>query len=103
MALEDVKHCPMLYGKNQASALDRADDSYRSRILAQWNRHRHERVAKVLDFTSKNGKLRKSSPHLYAHIAKEWLMWAAFKWMGPEGGAQWMYQYAAESVRSVLR
>jgi hypothetical protein len=58
------------------------------------------RVAKVLDFTTKNGTLRKSNPHFYEQAAKEWLIWAAFKFMGSERGAQWMYQYSAESVRA---
>ncbi|KAK6428560.1 hypothetical protein LTR95_015294 [Oleoguttula sp. CCFEE 5521] len=106
MALEDAETLSyalaMIYGARSVSKPEHGEDVDVNRILAQWNDHRHARVAKVLDFTSKNGKLRKSSPHLFEHIAKEWLMWAAFKWMGPEGGAQWMYEYAAEAVRSVL-
>nr|OQO02067.1 hypothetical protein B0A51_18637 [Rachicladosporium sp. CCFEE 5018] len=100
MALEDAETLSyalaMIYGVRSVSKPDHEEDVEADRILV------HERVAKVLVFTSKNGKLRKSSPHLFEHIAEEWLMWAAFKWMGSEGGAQWMYEYAAESVRSVL-
>ena len=72
------------------------------RVIAKWEQHRLSRISKVVDFTTKNGSLRKSSPHFYQQAAKEWVVWAAFKWMGPEGGAKWMYSYNAESVLSVL-
>jgi hypothetical protein len=52
----------------------------------------------VMDFTGKNGYLRKSSPHVYEQAVKEWVVWAAFKFMGPEGGAESMYTYNAKSV-----
>jgi 2-polyprenyl-6-methoxyphenol hydroxylase-like FAD-dependent oxidoreductase len=71
-------------------------------LSAKWNAHRHERVAKVIAFTTKNGTLRKSSPHFYEQAAKEWLVWAMFKWVGPEAGMQWMYQYNPEIVRAAL-
>ena len=77
-------------------------DAQRSAVIAAWNTHRHARVAKVMDFTSKNGSLRKSSPHFYEQAAKEWVLWAMFKWTGPELGVQWMYKYAAESVRAAF-
>ncbi|KAK9311239.1 hypothetical protein V1524DRAFT_443146 [Lipomyces starkeyi] len=32
----------------------------------------------------------KSSPHYYEQAAKEWIIWATFKFMGPEGGAHWI-------------
>ena len=69
-------------------------------ITSRWNAHRQARIAKVMDFTSKNGTLRMSSPHFYEQAAKEWLMWAMFKWMGPEAGVKWMYSYSAECVRA---
>jgi hypothetical protein len=45
-----------------------------------------------------NGNPRKSNPHVYEQAVKEWVVWAAFKFMGPEGGAEWMYSYNAENV-----
>jgi 2-polyprenyl-6-methoxyphenol hydroxylase-like FAD-dependent oxidoreductase len=71
-------------------------------MIAKWEKHRLARIQKVVEFTTKNGSLRKSSPHFYEQAAKEWLMWAVFKWMGPEGGANWMYSYNAESVLGAL-
>lgn len=71
-------------------------------IITKWEQHRFARIAKVIDFTTKNGDIRKSSNHFYEQAAKEWLIWAMFKFMGPEGGAQWMYSYNAESVLSAL-
>ena len=70
--------------------------------VTKWQNHRGERITKVVDFTTKNGNLRKSSAHVYEQAAKEWVVWAAFKWMGPEAGARWMYGYNAESVLSAL-
>lgn len=71
-------------------------------IIFKWEWHRFARIARVIDFTTKNGDMRKSSNHFYEQAAKEWLIWAMFKWMGPEGGAHWMYSYNAESVLSAL-
>ena len=68
-----------------------------AQVLNKWEQHRRGRISKVVDFTTKNGSLRKSSPHFYEQAAKEWIVWAAFKWMGPEGGARWMYSYNAGS------
>jgi hypothetical protein len=68
------------------------------KTFQKWQTHRAARIAKVMDFTGKNGYLRKSSPHVYEQAVKEWVVWAAFKFMGPEGGAEWMYSYNAESV-----
>ncbi|KAK9311374.1 hypothetical protein V1524DRAFT_442627 [Lipomyces starkeyi] len=76
-----------------------------ARVLAyclQMEHHRIDRIVKVVNFTTKNGDLRKSSPHYYEQVAKEWIIWATFKFMGPEGGAHWMYAYNAESVLGAL-
>jgi hypothetical protein len=67
-------------------------------MFEKWQMRRVERVAKVMVFTGKNGSLRKLSPRFYEQAAKEWIVWAVFKFMGPEGGAEWMYSYNAESV-----
>lgn len=72
------------------------------KTLSAWQKHRTDRIANVLAFTTKNGTMRKSSPHRYEQVAKEWLIWAMFKWQGEEGGVRWMYNYNAEAVRSVL-
>jgi 2-polyprenyl-6-methoxyphenol hydroxylase-like FAD-dependent oxidoreductase len=71
-------------------------------ILKKWEHHRTKRIAKVMDFTSKNGALRKSSPHIYEQSAKEWLIWAIFKLQGEKGGAEGLYSYNCESVLSSL-
>lgn len=71
-------------------------------IISKWEQHRFARIAKVIDFTTKNGDMRKSSNHFYEQAAKEWLIWAMFEFMGPEGGAHWMYTYNAESVLGAL-
>lgn len=71
-------------------------------IFEKWQKHRFARITKVMDFTSKNGSLRKSSPHFYEQAAKEWIVWAIFKFKGEEGGAEWMYSYNAESVLGAL-
>ena len=70
--------------------------------LEKWQHHREERIAKVTDFTTKNSTLRKSSSNFYEQAAKEFVIWAALKWVGPEGGASWMYGYNAESVLGAL-
>ena len=77
-----------------------AQDAHLKYLTSKWDAHRHARLVKVHDFTTKNGTMRKSSPHFYEQAAKEWILWAQFKWMGPEGGVKWMYQYNAESVRA---
>lgn len=101
MALEDAE--TLAYALPEAS-LPLPDGRRRSvsKIAAAWNEHRHARVAKVIDFTTKSGTLRKSSPHFYEQAAKEWLMWAMFKWTGPQAGMRWMYEYDGESVRAAF-
>lgn len=99
MALEDAE--TLAYTIAEALVpLPNGDPAPLSTLTARWNSHRQARVAKVIDFTSKNGTLRKSSPHFYEQAAKEWLMWAMFKWAEPEAGMQWMYEYNGEIVRA---
>jgi hypothetical protein len=35
--------------------------------------------------------MRKANLSPLEQAAKEWLLWAVYKWMGPEGGARWLY------------
>ena len=70
--------------------------------LSKWQKHRQDRIERVLDFTTKNGTLRKSSPQFYEQAAKEWVIWVAFRFMGPEAGAAWLYSYNAENVLGAL-
>ena len=99
MAFEDAK--TLAYVLSRVFALDFKVETL-PKIFAQWQIHRNARIAKVIDFTTKNGSLRKSSPHFYEQAAKEWIVWAVFKFMGPEGGAEWMYSYNPESVLGAL-
>ena len=99
MALEDAETLAYVLSLIYAPDFER---SQLSDLLDRWQHHRITRIKKVIDFTDKNGALRKSSPHFYEQAAKEWLIWLAFKWMGDEAGAQWMYQYDAESVLAAL-
>jgi 2-polyprenyl-6-methoxyphenol hydroxylase-like FAD-dependent oxidoreductase len=55
-----------------------------SDLITAWEQHRFPRINKVIDFTTKNGTLRKSSPHYYEQAAKNWIMWTAFKFLGPK-------------------
>ena len=106
MALEDAETLTYALGESLTQPPPNSGkatgDSRRAAVTSAWNAHRHYRVAKVIDFTSKNGQLRKSSPHFYEQAAKEWVMWATFKWAGPEAEMQWMYEYSAESVRAAF-
>ncbi|KAK5991440.1 FAD-dependent monooxygenase nodY2-like protein [Cladobotryum mycophilum] len=70
--------------------------------LTKWERHRQERIAKVLDFTTNNGTLRKASPSVYVQTAKEWMIWAIFKFIGSGAGTNWLYTYNAENVLGAL-
>lgn len=84
MALEDAE--TLAYTLVRVYAADSASTSL-DELFKAWEGHRMARIAKVIDFTTKNGNLRKASPHFYEQAAKEWLIWAMFKWMG-QGGAQ---------------
>jgi hypothetical protein len=57
-----------------------------------------ERIGKVMAFTTRGGAVRKSNLGPYEQMSKEWLLWLAFKWIGPEGGAKWIYTYNPESI-----
>jgi hypothetical protein len=97
MALEDAKTLAYVLTRLYAPDFSSTKSAPAS-LMHAWNSHRQRRIAKVMDFTTKNGDLRKSSPHFYEQAAKEWIIWAVFKWAGPDGGAGWMYEYPAESV-----
>jgi 2-polyprenyl-6-methoxyphenol hydroxylase-like FAD-dependent oxidoreductase len=99
MAFEDAE--TLAYVLSRVFAPDFKLDTL-AKMFQKWQTHRAARIAKVMDFTSKNGNLRKSSPHVYEQAAKEWVVWAALKFRGPEGGAEWMYSYSAESVLGAL-
>lgn len=106
MALEDAETLAYTLAESLIPPPPKnAKSTYNSHLISlatAWNTHRQSRVKKVLDFTTKNGTLRKSSPHFYEQAAKEWVMWAMFKWTGPEGGVHWMYEYNAESIKAAL-
>lgn len=100
MAFEDAETLAYVLASISKPAFGDTQDL--ARALDKWEQHRRGRINKVIDFTTKNGSLRKSSPHFYEQAAKEWIVWAMFKWMGPEGGAKWMYSYNAENVLGAL-
>jgi 2-polyprenyl-6-methoxyphenol hydroxylase-like FAD-dependent oxidoreductase len=106
MALEDAETLAYalaeIHGPDRKARTATEQDEKLAKCIMGWDKHRHERISKVLDFTTKNGNMRKSSNHFYEQAAKEWLLWAVFKWMGPEGGARWLYTYAAENVRAAF-
>ncbi|EWG44915.1 hypothetical protein FVEG_05878 [Fusarium verticillioides 7600] len=105
MAFEDAETLSYVLGRLRDSHLAHAGGSHKlfaGDILSKWQRHRQDRIVKVLDFTSKNGTLRKSSPHVYEQAAKEWIIWVAFKLMGAEAGAKRLYTYNAENVLGVI-
>jgi 2-polyprenyl-6-methoxyphenol hydroxylase-like FAD-dependent oxidoreductase len=106
MALEDAETLAYalaeIHGPDRKSRTVEEQHAKLSQCITGWNAHRHERIAKVMQFTTKNGDMRKSTEHYYEQAAKEWLMWASFKWMGQEGGARWLYEYNCESVRAAL-
>jgi 2-polyprenyl-6-methoxyphenol hydroxylase-like FAD-dependent oxidoreductase len=99
MAFEDAETLAYVLSRVFASDFDSRS---LPDIVSRWERHRQGRITKVVDFTTKNGDLRKSSPHFYEQAAKEWIIWATFKLMGREGGAHWMYSYNTESVLGAL-
>ncbi|KAJ4251031.1 hypothetical protein NW762_011681 [Fusarium torreyae] len=105
MAFEDAETLSYVLGRLHNLHLAHPEGSHElfaGDTLEKWQRHRQDRIVKVLDFTSKNGTLRKSSPHAYEQAAKEWIIWAAFKLMGAEAGAKWLYTYNAENVLGVI-
>jgi 2-polyprenyl-6-methoxyphenol hydroxylase-like FAD-dependent oxidoreductase len=103
MAFEDAETLAYTLAETLVPLKQEQDEQSRlASLTSKWNAHRHARVARVIDFTARGGTLRKSSSHIYAQVAKEWLIWAVFKWRGSEGGAQWMYEYSAENIRADL-
>lgn len=100
MAFEDAETLAYVLASISKPAFGDTQDL--ARALDKWEQHHRGRINKVIDFTTKNGSLRKSSPHFYEQAAKEWIVWAMFKWMGHEGGAKWMYSYNAENVLGAL-
>jgi 2-polyprenyl-6-methoxyphenol hydroxylase-like FAD-dependent oxidoreductase len=67
-------------------------------LLSKWERHRMARIEKVSAFTSRGGAMRKANLSAVEQMVKEWVLWVVFWWVGPGGGAEWMYEYCGESV-----
>lgn len=59
-------------------------------------------MSKIVDFTTQNGDLRKTSTSFIHQWIKEMTIWAYIKMVGPHMGCKWMYSYHGESVRAVL-
>jgi hypothetical protein len=97
MALEDAETLAYVLTRLYAPDFSSTKSAPAS-LMQAWGSHCQRRIANVMDFTTKNGDLRKSSPPFYEQAAKEWIIWAVFKLAGPDGGAGWMYEYQAESV-----
>ncbi|KAF2105103.1 salicylate hydroxylase [Rhizodiscina lignyota] len=96
MALEDASTLAYTLAHSYFPDFQR---QYLPQLLEAWEKHRMPRLHQVVDFTTKNGNLRKSSPHYLEQAAKEWVLWTALKMSGETGGAQWMYSYSAEDVK----
>ncbi|KIW00075.1 uncharacterized protein PV09_08417 [Verruconis gallopava] len=104
-ALEDAETLSYTLAEIRNAELERsgADNDevlLRKAYLAAWGTHRTQRVAKILDVTNKSAASRRSSTSWIEKEVKEWIIWAALKWMGPDAGAGWLFGYAAESVKS---
>ncbi|KAK1517772.1 uncharacterized protein CCOS01_12029 [Colletotrichum costaricense] len=78
------------------------NDSARPQVIQAWEDHRKDRVSKIVDFTTQNGDLRKTSTSFIHQWIKEMTIWAYIKMVGPHMGCKWMYSYHGESVRAVL-
>jgi 2-polyprenyl-6-methoxyphenol hydroxylase-like FAD-dependent oxidoreductase len=100
MALEDADTLSYVLARAYSLDFNQAKDL--PDLITKWEHHRQDRIARIADFTARNGKLRKSSQNVYARVAKECLIWAALKLMGPEGGAAWIFSYTPEDIPAIL-
>jgi hypothetical protein len=55
-----------------------------------------------MDFTSKNGNLRKTSASALHQLVKEGIIWGYIKLVGPKMGSEWIYTYNGECIRGEL-
>jgi 2-polyprenyl-6-methoxyphenol hydroxylase-like FAD-dependent oxidoreductase len=90
MAFEDAMTLAYILGRSSLVEFPKS-------LLLKWEAHRMERIAKILDFTTKGGDIRKPVRSSWERILKEWLMWIYLSWLGPQG-IKWIYDYRAEDV-----
>lgn len=74
----------------------------RLKLLHIWETHRKARMEKVKVFTQRNASLRHPARSWFKQTLKEYLLWGAFKYMGPSAGLQWLYGYNAEEMVGML-
>lgn len=74
----------------------------RLRFLRAWQDHRKSRMEKVKIFTGRNAALRHPARSWFKQTLKEYVLWMAFKYMGPSAGLQWLYAYNAEDIIGML-
>ena len=96
MAFEDAETLAHIMAR-----LDFADNP--QKLLAVWDKHRRDRMQQVRDFTDRNASLRDPGRGQLRQTVKEWMVWAAFQYMGPSAGSAWLFGYNAEDIVSVLR
>lgn len=100
MAFEDADTLSYVLARAYSPDFNQATNL--SDLVTKWEHHRQERVAKITDFTSQNGRMRKPSTYVYEQVAKEWLIWAALKIKGPQAGAAWIFSYTPENVLAAI-
>jgi 2-polyprenyl-6-methoxyphenol hydroxylase-like FAD-dependent oxidoreductase len=100
MAFEDADTLSYVLARTYSPDFNQATDL--SDLIRKWEHHRQDRITKITDFTATNGRLRKSSSHVYEQVAKEWIIWAALKIKGPQGGGAWIFSYTPEDVLAAI-
>ncbi len=100
MAFEDGETLAHVLDRAFSSVFDQAKDL--PQLLAGWQQHRMKRIENVMAFTTRGGALRKANLSPAQMKVKEWVLWLLLKWVGPDGGAKWLYEYHAENVLADL-
>jgi len=100
MAFEDAETLAHVLDRSFSTNFNQAEAL--PQLIEAWETHRMNRIAQVLEFTTKGGAMRKSNLTPYEQTAKEWLLWLHYKWLGPDSGANWLYEYHAEDLLAEL-
>lgn len=93
MAFEDAE--------TLAYALTR-DGVVSTRLVPVWEKHRQQRVRKVVAYTTDIERRRRPSPNAVLQTIKEWILWVLFWYYGEAGISPWLSNYDGREQMAAL-
>lgn len=77
-------------------------DKRLGRVLDAWEAHRKVRLKLIQDFTDRNRRMRQPGGSPIAQVIKEWVLWAALRFVPSGRIAGPIYSYDTTDFKNIL-